>query len=126
MRNLFKRLLALVTEQPAAVAAAVQAIAALVVTRYHVTPGQTGAIEAAVSAVLGLLVALGTHPFRTQAVSGLIAAVGTLAVAFGWHFSASTVSIVNAVAVALLLLVRGQDTVTLAEYRAQLMKRSSG
>lgn len=119
MLALLKRLAYLLRDQPTTVAVTVQAITALVVSHYHFTPGQAGAIEAATAAVLGVVAATFTHPFRVQAVSGLVTAATTLAVAFGWHFSTETVSVINAVATALILLVRGQKTITLAEYRAR-------
>ena len=77
------RLVTLAKTDPAAVMAAIQAALALAVTLgLTLTPGETGAIEGGTTAVLGLIVAIYTRPFRTGAITALAAAAGTILLAF--------------------------------------------
>ena len=79
----WNRLVTLAKTDPAAVVAAVQAALALAVTLgLTLTPGETGAIEGGTTAVLGLIVAIYTRPFRTGAITALAAAAGTILLAF--------------------------------------------
>lgn len=119
LRRFLGDLLSVLRERPAALAAVAQALTALVVTRYHFTPGETGAIEAAGSAVYAAVVALLSRPVKVQALTGLVSAVVTLAVAFGWQYSTPTsVSLISTVMTAVLLLVGEQRTVALAGHKA--------
>ena len=77
------KLVLLARTDPALVMTIVQgALAAGISLGLHLTAGQTGAIEAASAAVLGLAVALCTRPFRTGAATAAVAAIGTVLLAF--------------------------------------------
>lgn len=83
LAKLWGKLILLVRTDPALVMTVVQGALALGVTLgLHLTAKQTGAIEGAATAVLGLAVALYTRPFRTGAATAAVAAIGTVLLAF--------------------------------------------
>lgn len=93
--------------EPVAVTGAVQALVALLVSLgLHLSTDQTGAVLTVTTALLALLAAVSARPFAVSALTGLMSAVGTAAVAFGVHgISSGLVSAVNAALVAVLSLV---------------------
>jgi hypothetical protein len=115
MPALIRKLLSVVQNEPAAVAATLQALVALLVARYHLTSGQAAAIDAAAVAVLGVVAAAFSRPFKVQALSGLLAAIGTLLAAFAVHLPPGWVGVWSAVLAAVTLLGRERKTVTVAE-----------
>jgi hypothetical protein len=105
-----KRLLSL---EPVLSAGVVQAAIALVVALgFHLTAGQSGAIEAATAGLAALIMALSVRPFQVPALTGALTAIGTLLVAFGVHgVQPNLVSSFNAALVAVLAIVlRGHVT----------------
>jgi hypothetical protein len=85
-------------------AATVQAAIALAIALgWHLTPVQTGSIEAAAAAVLAVLVAASVRPFPVPLFTGALTAIGTLLVAFrAPHITAGGVSAFVAFLAALL------------------------
>jgi hypothetical protein len=85
-------------------AATVQAAIALAIALgWHLTPVQTGAIEAAAAAVLAVLVAVSVRPFPVPLFTGALLAIGTLLVSFkAPHVTSGEVSSVVAFLAALL------------------------
>jgi hypothetical protein len=114
---MLKKLLWLFEHDATGVAAALQAAIALWVAQYHLTSGQVAALDAVAVAVLALVAAVFTRPFHVQAVSGLIAALGTLMAAFSIHLPPGWVGIASAVWAVIVLLWRKRDVKTLAEAR---------
>lgn len=92
--------------EPAAVAAAVQlALSVAVGLGWQPRPGVTGAMEAAVSALCGLIVAVKVMPRDRlpAALSGFVTAGGTLLMALGVHgITAASVSGFNAIVAAVI------------------------
>ena len=100
----------LLRTEPVLCAAAVQACVAIA-AGLGLSAKQSGAIEAATTAVLGVVVAWHVRPVPVPAFTGAVAAVVTLLVAFGVPaVPAGTVSAVNAALVAVLALFRGHVT----------------
>lgn len=85
-------------------AATVQAAIALAIALgWHLTPVQTGSIEAAAAAVLAVLVAVSVRPFPVPLFTGALLAIGTLLVSFkAPHVTAGGVSAFVAFLAALL------------------------
>lgn len=82
------------------------ALALIISLGFTITPGRAGAIEAAVAAAAGLLVAIGTRPFAIPALTGFSQALILLLVGFGVHgVQPGLVATVNGVIVALGALV---------------------
>jgi hypothetical protein len=116
------RLLTLIRTDPALVMSLVQAaLAATVSLGYALTAAQTGAVEGAVTAVLGFTVAAYTRPFRTGAATALVSAVGTVLLAWKVpHISSGLVSTVNVLVTGVLMLaVTSPLTDSLAVIRAR-------
>jgi hypothetical protein len=99
-----RRLLSL---EPVLSAGVVQAAIALVIALgFRLTPGESGAIEAAAAALAALIAGLAVRPFQVPLLTGAFTAIGTLLIAFGVHgVSAGTVSSANAVLVAVLAMI---------------------
>ena len=109
------KLLNVIKTEPVMITGLVQAILALVVgLGFALTAGQTGALEAATSAVLALVAAVSVRPFPVAALTGAFTAVATALVAFGVpHVTTGEVSLLNTVVVAVLALaLRGHVTPT--------------
>lgn len=118
-------MLRIIKTEPALAAGVVQAVISLAVgLGLHLTAGQTGALEAATSAVLAAVVAFSARPVQVSAFTGALAAVGTVLVAFGVpHVTGGSVSSLNAVLVAVLALVlRGHVTPVANAPKAQPVK----
>ena len=100
------RLLTLARTDPALVMSVIQGALALGISLgLTLTAAQTGAIEAAAIAVLGLAVALYTRPFRTGAATAALAAVGTVLLAFKVPgISPGLVSVASTLVTGLLML----------------------
>ena len=96
------RLLNLVRTEPAVFLAAVQALIVLAAQfGLNLTAGEQGGLLAATSALLALVTAAMTHPFRLAALTGFVTAIGTVLLAFAVpHVSPGLVSAVNMVIVA--------------------------
>ncbi len=120
--GLWKRLISLMQYEPAFAAAIGQMIVAGIIARHHpLTSGQAGAIEAAIATAGAVAVAILTRPFRVQALAGLITAGGTLLAAFAADLAPGTVSLVNAILAAVMLVLNAQrvtPTVALRERNA--------
>lgn len=101
------KLVTFLRTEPALTAAFVQALLALLIgVGLNLTQHETGAIEAAVAAAVGLAVAVAVHKFSVAALTGFLAAIGTLLIAFGVpHVSSGLVSLVNGLVVAAFALV---------------------
>ena len=83
LAKLWAKLLTLIRTDPALVMSVIQGALALGISLgLTLTAKQTGAIEGAATAVLGLAVALYTRPFRTGAATAAVAAIGTVLLAF--------------------------------------------
>lgn len=109
---MLKRLADLIRSEPALIAIIGQAIVAFFVAHHHpLTTHQAGAIEAAVAAVAGFIVAGATQPFRKQALAGLATAALTLLAAFGFHLSSAQVAVGSAVAAAIMMVIHSLNTV---------------
>jgi hypothetical protein len=106
LAKLWVRLLTLVQTDPALVMTVVQGALALVVSLgFALSAKQTGAIEGAVTAALGLIVAISTKPFRTGAATAFISAAGTVLLAFRVpHISPATVSAISVAVTGVLML----------------------
>lgn len=79
------------------------AIALAIALGLHLSPVQTGAIEATAAAVLAVIVAAAVRPFEVSVLGGLLVALGTLLVAFKVkHVTAGDVSAVYALFAALM------------------------
>jgi hypothetical protein len=107
---MFRSLLNLVKTEPALVMAVVQAALSLIAgTGLSLTAGQSGAILGATTALLALITAIATRPFRVAALTGFLTAAFTLALAFGVHgIQPGLVAAVNGAVVAIAaLVVRG-------------------
>lgn len=103
------RLLRLARTEPYLCAAAVQAVVAAAVL--GLPARQAGAIEAATTAVLGVVVAWNVRPVPVPVFTGAVSAVVTLLVAFGVpDVPPGTVSAINTTLVAVLALFRGHVT----------------
>lgn len=79
---------------------------------WSLTPGKTGALEAAAAGAAAVIVAIATRPVVVPILTGGLSAILTCLVAFGVpHVTAVTVSEVNVAAVAVLAIVlRGHQT----------------
>jgi hypothetical protein len=122
LAKLWARLVTLAKTDPALVMSVVQsALAAAVTLGFSLSAAKTGAIEGAVTAALGLIVAAYTRPFRTGAATALVSAAGT--VLLSWKvpgISPGLVSVVNVLATGLLMLaVTSPQTASLAVIRAR-------
>ena len=74
----------LIKTEPALITAVVQAALSLIAaTGLTLTAGQSGAILAVTTALLALITAAATRPFQVSALTGLLTAAFTLAIAFG-------------------------------------------
>jgi len=106
LAKLWGRLLTLARTDPALVMSVVQGALALGISLgLHLTTAQTGAIEGAATAVLGVAVALCTRPFRTAAATAAVAAAGTVLLAFRVPgISPGLVSTVSTLVTGLLML----------------------
>lgn len=123
LAKLWARLVTLARTDPALVMAVVQGALALGISLgLTLTAGETGAIEAAATAVLGLAVALYTRPFRTGAATALVAALGTLLLAFKVPgISPGLVSVASTLVTGLLMLgVTSPQTMSLMLLRRPL------
>lgn len=100
------KLVLLARTDPALVMAVVQGALALGISLgLTLTAKQTGAIEGAATAVLGLAVALYTRPFRTGTATAAIAAAGTVLLAFRVPgISPGLVSVTSTLVTGLLML----------------------
>jgi hypothetical protein len=79
---------------------------------------QAGLIVAAISAVLGVVVALATRPVAPAVFTTLVTTVAALLTAYGMHFSQEMVSSINVFVLAVLTLVtRHQVTPVVAAPR---------
>ncbi|MEU4154710.1 hypothetical protein [Streptomyces antimycoticus] len=75
------------------------------------TADQAGAIVAAVSAILGGIAAAMTRPVAPQAFTAIVAAGATAVAAFGYDVSQATIGAINTLVLAgLTLLTRAQVT----------------
>jgi small basic protein len=75
------------------------------------TAEQSGAIVAAVSAILGAIAAAMTRPVAPQAFTAVVAAGAVLVAAFGYDVSQETIGAINTLVLAgLTLLTRAQVT----------------
>ena len=103
------RIIQLAKTEPALVVGLAQAVlAVLAASGLHFTTDQSGAILGATTAVLGLITAASTRPFAVASLTGLLTALGTLALAYGAHMPGGAVASVNALVVAFAaLIVRG-------------------
>lgn len=106
LAKLWTRLLTLARTDPALVMSVVQGALALGISLgLTLTAKQTGAIEGAATAVLGLGVALYTRPFRTGAATAAVAALGTVLLAFRVPgISPGLVSVASTLVTGLLML----------------------
>jgi hypothetical protein len=107
------RLVNLIKTEPVMLTGLVQSLLALVVgLGLSLSGTETGALEAATTAVLALVAAVSVRPFPVAALTGAVTAVATVLVAFGVpHVSTGEVSSLNAVIVSVLSLVlRGHVT----------------
>ena len=117
------KLVTLARTDPALVMAVVQGALALGISLgLTLTAKQTGAIEAASTAVLGLAVALYTRPFRTGAATAAVAALGTVLLAFKVPgISPGLVSVASTLVTGLLMLgVTSPQTMSLMLLRRPL------
>jgi hypothetical protein len=107
------KILNVIKTEPVMLTGLVQSLLALAVgLGLSLTGGQTGALEAATTAVLALVAAVSVRPFPVAALTGAVTAIATVLVAFGVpHVSSGAVSSLNAVIVSLMALVlRGHVT----------------
>ena len=106
------RFVNLLRTEPVLMAGALQAILSLLISLgLNLTAGQAGAIEAATTAVLGVVVAWNVRPLQVPALTSAVGAIVTLLVAFGVPgVQAGSVSAFNAALVAVLMLFRGHVT----------------
>lgn len=117
------RLVTLARTDPALVMSVVQGALALGISLgLTLTAGETGAIEAASTAVLGLIVAAYTRPFRTGAATAAVAALGTVLLAFKVPgISPGLVSVASTLVTGLLMLgVTSPQTMSLMLLRRPL------
>jgi hypothetical protein len=120
MSALLKRLLDLLKYEPAFAAAIGQMIVAFLIARHHpLTTGQAGAIEAIIAAAGAAAVAALTVPFRVQALAGLVTAGGTLLAAFAGNLTPGTVSLINGLLAAFMLILNAQRVTPTAVVRAR-------
>jgi hypothetical protein len=93
-----------ITRFPVLTAGVIQSALALgVALGLHLTPVQTGAIEAAAAAVLAVIAALRVRPFEVSVLGGVLVAIGTVLVAFRVpHVTPGLVSIAYALFSALI------------------------
>lgn len=86
--------------------AAVSAAGAFVV---YLTPGQEGALNAAMALIVGIVVAASTHDGLSAALLGALKGILALAIAFGLHMSADKQTILYGLAAAAVaMFVRTQ------------------
>lgn len=104
----------LIKTEPAVFLAAVQAaITLLAQFGFTLTTAQTGGLLAATSALLALITAAMTHPFKLAALTGFVTTAGTLLISFGIpHVAAGEVSAVNMVIVAAFAFAAVRPQVT--------------
>ena len=117
------KLVTLARTDPALVMSVVQGALALGISLgLTLTAKQTGAIEAASTAVLGLIVAGYTRPFRTGAATAAVAALGTVLLAFKVPgISPGLVSVASTLVTGLLMLgVTSPQTMSLMLLRRPL------
>lgn len=126
MSALLKRILALLQADSTGIAVLAQSVVVLVVARYHLSSGQVAAVEAVTVAVLGVLAAAWTRPFHVQAISGLLAAVGTLLAAFSVHVPPGWVGVWNAVLAVVLFLWREHKVLSVADIRKRKVTVQAG
>lgn len=122
LAKLWGRLVTLARTDPALVMSVTQGALALGVSLgLTLTAKQTGAIEGAATAVLGLAVAAYTRPFRTGAAAAAVAALGTVLLAFQVpHISPGTVSVASTLVTGILMLgVTSPHTMSLMLLRGQ-------
>lgn len=120
LKALARHAVELTQTDPALVAAIVQAVLAFCVTAgLNLTPGETGAIEAAASALAGLATAWYVRPFRTAAAVAFVSALGTVLVAFQVpHVTAGAVSAFSVLVTGILnLAVTSPQTASLKVLR---------
>lgn len=93
--------------EPAMVVGVLQAALGIgVALGLSLTPGKTGALEAAAAGVAAIIVAASTRPVAVPILTGGLSAILTCLVAFGVpHVTAVTVSEVNVGVVAVLAIV---------------------
>lgn len=108
------RLLNLIRTEPAVFLAALQAAITLAAQfGLTLTADETGGLLAATSALLALITAAMTHPFKLAALTGFVTTVGTVLLAFGVpHIAPGLVSAVNMVIVAVFAFVAVRPQVT--------------
>lgn len=104
---MLSRLVNLAKTEPVLVVSAVEAVLALLGgTVLALTASETGAVLAVTTAALALVAALATTPFQVSALTGFVAAVVTLLMAFGVpHIDPGIVSTLNAAIVAVFAIV---------------------
>lgn len=104
----------LVKTEPAVFLAAVQAAITLAAQfGLTLTAAETGGLLAATSALLALVTAAMTHPFKLAALTGFVTATGTVLLAFGIpHVAPGAVSALNMVIVAAFAFLGVRPQVT--------------
>ena len=128
LAKLWAKLLTLIRTDPALVMSVIQGALALGISLgLHLTAKQTGAIEAAATAVLGLAVACYTRPFRTGAATAAVAALGTVLLAFRVPgISPGLVSVASTLITGLLMLgVTSPQTMSLMLLRRPLPEHAA-
>lgn len=110
------KILNVLRTEPALILALAQALLSLLVgAGLNLTPTQTGAILAVVSAASGLVVAIAVKEIAAPVLVGFSTAVGTLLITFNVpHVSSGLVSAVNGVIVALVALILRGNVTTIA------------
>jgi hypothetical protein len=120
-----KNLLTIIKTQPAYFTGVIQAVIALIIgTGVTLTAAQEGAILAVTSAVLALITAASIRPFEVSTLTGFVAAMVTLLVAFGVpHVQPGIVATVNAAITAIFALVLHAHLQQTAALRTAAMPR---
>lgn len=113
------------TELPL-VSGGTQGLVALLITVGGLSAKQAGVVEAAIAAVLAVVVAAGTKHFTAAGIAGAVQAIGVLLVTFKVaHVSAGTVSAADAfVAAILALLVKQHIIATATNLHVRVMSAS--
>lgn len=110
------RLINLIKTEPAMITASVQALLALLVSLgFSLTAAETGAILAVTTALLALITAVSVDKFGASTLTGLVAAVVTLLIAFGVKdINPGVVATLNGTIVAIMALVLRQQVTPVA------------
>ena len=123
-----KSIMNIIKTEPALITGAIQTVLAMLAgTVLTLTASQTGAVLAGTTAALALAAAVASRPFQVAALTGFVAAVVTVLIAFGVpHVQPGIVSTLNAALVAVMALVlRGHVTpvATMAKQAAPAVVR---